>query len=73
MQRDSNNDTHQTEEPFGVSKKNLEGMIPAINKGFLTFCKRKVNALGKKCNRRHMLPNSQRLYNQDFSNPNKTD
>tara|TARA_R100001230_G_C5492680_1_gene39726 strand:- start:57 stop:278 length:222 start_codon:yes stop_codon:yes gene_type:complete len=73
MQRDSNNDTHQTEEPFGVSSKNLEGMIPVINKGFLTFCKRKVNALGKKCDRRHMLPNSQRLYNQDFSNPNKTD
>ena len=73
MQRDSNNDTHQTEEPFGVSSKNLEGMIPVINKGFLTFCKRKVNALGKKCDRRHMLPNSQRLYNQDFSHPNKTD
>ena len=73
MQRDSNNDTHQTGEPFGVSSKNLEGMIPVINKGFLTFCKRKVNALGKKCDRRHMLPNSQRLYNQDFSNPNKTD
>ena len=73
MLENSNNDTHQTEEPFGVSSKNLEGMASTMNKGFLTFCKRKVNALGKKCDRRHMLPNSQRLYNQDFSNPNKSD
>ena len=73
MLENSNNDTHQTEEPFGVSSKNLEGMMSAINKGFLTFCKRKVNALGKKCDRRHLLPNSQRLYNQDFTNPNKSD
>ena len=73
MLENSNNDTHQTEEPFGVCSKNLEGMMSAINKGFLTFCKRKVNALGKKCDRRHLLPNSQRLYNQDFTNPNKSD
>ena len=47
MPADNKPNTHQTEEPFGVSKKNLEGMIPAISKGYLTFCKRKVNALGK--------------------------
>ena len=73
MPADNKPTTHQTEEPFGVSKKNLEGMIPAISKGYLTFCKRKVNALGKKCDRRHMLQNSERLYNQDFTNPNKSD
>ena len=73
MPADNKPNTHQTEEPFGVSKKNLEGMIPAISKGYLTFCKRKVNALGKKCDRRHMLPNSERLYNQNFTNPNKSD
>ena len=73
MLENSNNDTHQTEEPFGVSNKNLEGMMAVINKGFLTFCKRKVNVLGQKCDRRHLLPNSQRLYNQDFTNPNKSD
>ena len=66
-------DTIQTEEPKGFSKKGFEGMSTAINRGFITFCKKKVNALGKKCNRLHLLPNSEHLYNQDFSNPNKSD
>jgi len=71
--RESNNDTHQTEEAFGVPQDKLRGLISSINEGYKTFCKQKTNALGKKCDRRHMMPNSERLYNQNFANPNKTD
>lgn len=73
MMRESNNDTHQTEEAFGVPQDKLRGLISSINEGYKTFCKQKTNALGKKCDRRHMMPNSERLYNQNFANPNKTD
>ncbi len=73
MQQNNNNDTHQTDEAFGVSQESLSGVIPAIEKGYKSFCKKKINALGKKCDRRHMMPNSERLYNQNFANPNKTD
>jgi hypothetical protein len=66
MQQNNNNDTHQTDEAFGVCQSSL-------NRGYKTFCKKKINALGQKCDRRHMMPNSERLYNQNFANPNKTD
>ncbi len=56
-----------------ISKSEYAGMSSAIDAGYLRFCKKKKNALGKKCNRLHMMPNSQHLYNQDYSNPNKTD
>ena len=71
--RESNNDTHQTEEAFGVPQDQLRGIISSVNEGYKTFCKQKTNVLGKKCDRRHMMPNSDRLYNQNFANPNKTD
>ena len=71
--RESNNDIHQTEEAFGVPQDQLRGLISSVNEGYKTFCKQKTNALGKKCDRRHMMPNSERLYNQNFANPNKTD
>ena len=71
--RESNNDTHQTEEAFGVPQDQLRGLISSVNEGYKTFCKQKTNALGKKCDRRHMMPNSERLYNQNFAYPNKTD
>jgi len=71
--RESNNDTHQTEEAFGVPQDQLRGIISSVNEGYKTFCKQKTNVLGKKCDRRHMMPNSERLYNQNFANPNKTD
>ena len=71
--RESNNDTHQTEEAFGVPQDQLRGLISSVNEGYKTFCKQKTNALCKKCDRRHMMPNSERLYNQNFANPNKTD
>ena len=72
MQQNNNNDTHQTDEAFGVCQSSLEGMTTAINRGYKTFCKKKINALGQKCDRRHMMPNSERLYNQDYKNPNKS-
>jgi hypothetical protein len=56
IDQNNNTDTHQIGEPFGVSQEYLMGMIPAINKGYLTFCKRKRNILGKKCDRKHLLP-----------------
>ena len=71
--RESNNDTHQTEEAFGVPQDQLRGIISSVNEGYKTFCKQKTNVLGKKCDRRHMMPNSDRLYNQDYRNPNKSD
>tara|TARA_Y100000361_G_scaffold14509_1_gene11469 strand:- start:56 stop:274 length:219 start_codon:yes stop_codon:yes gene_type:complete len=71
--RESNNDTHQTEEAFGVPQDQLRGIISSVNEGYKTFCKQKTNVLGKKCDRRHMMPNSERLYNQNFANPNKSD
>lgn len=56
IDQNNNIDIHQTKEPLGVSQEYLLGMIPAINKGYLTFCKRKRNILGEKCDRRHLLP-----------------
>tara|TARA_Y100000592_G_C5440646_1_gene303201 strand:- start:900 stop:1121 length:222 start_codon:yes stop_codon:yes gene_type:complete len=73
MIRQSKADTIQTAEHKPFSIKNYQGLTTSINKGYITFCKKKVNALGKKCNRLHLLPNSEHLYNQDFSNPNKSD
>ena len=32
------------------------GIGSAIDKGYITFCRKKKNALGKKCNRNHLLP-----------------
>ncbi len=32
------------------------GVGAAFDRGYITFCKRKKNALGKKCNRTHLLP-----------------
>jgi hypothetical protein len=73
MQQNNNTDTHQTEEAFGVPQDQLRGLISSVNEGYKTFCKKKKNALGKKCDRRHLMPNSERLYNQDYRNPNKSD
>ena len=73
MPADNKPDTHQTEEAFGIAKDQLRGLISSVNEGYKTFCKQKTNALGKKCDRRHMMPNSERLYNQDYRNPNKSD
>jgi len=73
MQQNNNKETHQTEEAFGISQENLRGMLPIIEKGYKTFCRKKINALGQKCDRRHLMPNSERMYNQDYRNPDKTD
>lgn len=32
------------------------GIGSAFDKGYITFCLKKKNALGKKCNRKHLLP-----------------
>ena len=32
------------------------GIGSAFDRGYITFCNKKVNALGKKCNRTHLLP-----------------
>tara|TARA_R100000742_G_C4170860_1_gene9177 strand:+ start:196 stop:465 length:270 start_codon:yes stop_codon:yes gene_type:complete len=32
------------------------GIGTAFDRGYITFCKKKKNALGKKCNRTHLLP-----------------
>ena len=32
------------------------GIGSAFDRGYITFCKKKKNALGKKCNRAHLLP-----------------
>ncbi len=32
------------------------GLSTAIDKGYINFCLKKKNALGKKCNRKHLLP-----------------
>ena len=73
MIRQSKTDTIQTAEHKPFSTKSYQGLTTSINKGYITFCKQKVNVLGKKCNRLHLLPNSDHMYNQDFSNPNKSD
>ena len=44
MMRESNNDTHQTEEAFGVPQDQLRGLISSVNEGYKTFCKKKKNA-----------------------------
>lgn len=32
------------------------GIGAAFDRGYITFCCKKKNALGKKCNRSHLLP-----------------
>ena len=32
------------------------GIGAAFDRGYVTFCLKKKNALGKKCNRKHLLP-----------------
>ncbi len=32
------------------------GVGSAFERGYITFCKKKKNVLGKKCNRMHLLP-----------------
>jgi|TARA_R110002020_G_scaffold272748_1_gene487820 hypothetical protein len=34
----------------------FSGIGSAFDRGYVTFCLKKKNALGKKCNRSHLLP-----------------
>ena len=39
-----------------VKSDEYHGIGTAFDKGYITFCLKKKNALGKKCNRKHLLP-----------------
>ena len=41
---------------IGLRSDEYHGLGTSFDRGYITFCLKKKNALGKKCNRKHLLP-----------------
>tara|TARA_B100001778_G_C18354690_1_gene523620 strand:+ start:509 stop:718 length:210 start_codon:yes stop_codon:yes gene_type:complete len=53
----NNTDTHQVQEggAIGYSSEYLQGLSSIFNEGYKRFCNKKVNILGQKVDRTHLL------------------
>ncbi len=56
VKRDGSHGYPVGKKPLTMRSDEYAGIGAEFDRGYIRFCKKKKNALGKKCNRTHLLP-----------------